>query len=54
MTATTEAEIYDTVQQKLDRAPIEKIVGKPTTTTVDKMELQMGRIVAGIRTDQWG
>ncbi|MDB4430448.1 hypothetical protein N9140_00660, partial [bacterium] len=54
MPTTTEAEIYDAVQQKMDRAPIEKIVGKPTTTTVDKMELQMGRFVAGIRTDQWG
>ena len=54
MPTTTEAEIYDAVQQKMDRAPIEKIVGKPTTTTVDKMELQMGRCVAGIRTDQWG
>ena len=55
MTTTgSEAEIFAAVQTKFDRTTIDKIIGQPTTTAVDKLELQLGRCLAGIRTDQWG
>lgn len=50
----SETEVHESVQARIDRADIQKIVGKPTKATLDTLELEVGRALAGIRTDQWG
>ena len=42
VSAATEAEIVTAVQQKLDRANIDKLVGHPTITALENLKQQTG------------
>lgn len=49
-----EEDIRLSVRDTLKTAPIQKIIGRPTTSTTDQLEIEVGKALSRIGTNQWG
>eukprot|EP00804_Cyclotella_cryptica_P021921 CCRYP_000872-RA/>CCRYP_000872-RA protein AED:0.59 eAED:0.39 QI:0/0/0/1/1/1/2/0/327 len=49
-----EATVYEAVRAIISPLPLDKIVGQPTTSTVNHLRQQIAKIAAAIKTTSWG
>ena len=49
-----EATVYEAVRAIVSPLPLDKIVGQPTTSTVNHLRQQIAKIVAAVKTTSWG
>jgi hypothetical protein len=49
-----EATIYEAVRAIVSPMPLDKIVGQPTTSTVNHLRQQIAKIAAAVKTTSWG
>ena len=50
----TEAGIREGIRVQTMQMPIDKIIGQPTTTTVNHLNQQIAKIAAAVKTTEWG
>eukprot|EP00804_Cyclotella_cryptica_P030012 CCRYP_013457-RA/>CCRYP_013457-RA protein AED:0.47 eAED:0.47 QI:0/0/0/1/0/0/3/0/169 len=51
---TNEATVYKAVRAIVTPLPLDKIVGQPTTSTVNHLQQQIAKIAATVKTTRWG
>ena len=49
-----EATVYEAVRAIVSPLPLDKIVGQPTTSTVNHLRQQIAKIAAAVKTTSWG
>eukprot|EP00804_Cyclotella_cryptica_P003881 CCRYP_015757-RA/>CCRYP_015757-RA protein AED:0.83 eAED:0.82 QI:0/-1/0/1/-1/1/1/0/285 len=49
-----EATVYEAVRAIIAPLPLDKIVGQPTTSTVNHLRQQIAKIAAAVKTTSWG
>eukprot|EP00804_Cyclotella_cryptica_P015596 CCRYP_003603-RA/>CCRYP_003603-RA protein AED:0.17 eAED:0.17 QI:0/-1/0/1/-1/1/1/0/82 len=49
-----EATVYKAVRAIVTPLPLDKIVGQPTTSTVNHLRQQIAKIAAAVKTTSWG
>eukprot|EP00804_Cyclotella_cryptica_P030544 CCRYP_014827-RA/>CCRYP_014827-RA protein AED:0.57 eAED:0.57 QI:0/0/0/0.5/1/1/2/0/398 len=49
-----EATVYEAVRAIISPLPLDKIVGQPTTSTVNHLRQQIAKIAAAVKTTSWG
>ena len=49
-----EATVYEAVRAIVSPLPLDKIVGQPTTSTVNHLRQQLAKIAAAVKTTSWG
>ncbi len=50
----SEAAVREAVRAQIATMPIDKIVGKPSTTTVNHLKEQLAKTAAAVKTTKWG
>jgi hypothetical protein len=51
---TNKATVYEAVRAIITQLPLVKIMGQPTTSTVNHLRQQIAKIAAAIKTTSWG
>ena len=49
-----EAAVYEAVRAIVAPLPLDKVVGQPTTSTVNHLRQQIAKIAAAVKTTSWG
>jgi hypothetical protein len=49
-----EAAVYEVVRSIIAPLPLDKIIGQPTTSTVNHLQQQIATIAAAVKTTSWG
>ena len=52
--SSTEAGIREGIWLQTMQMPLDKIIGQPTTTTVNHLKQQITKIAAAVKTTKWG
>ncbi len=50
----SEAAVYEAVRAIVAPLPLDKVVGQPTTSTVNHLQQQIAKIAAAVKTTSWG
>eukprot|EP00804_Cyclotella_cryptica_P027936 CCRYP_003833-RA/>CCRYP_003833-RA protein AED:0.57 eAED:0.47 QI:0/-1/0/1/-1/1/1/0/133 len=48
------ATVYEAIRAIVTPLPLDKIIGQPTTSTVNHLQQQIAKIVAAVKTRSWG
>ena len=51
---TNEAAIREAIRAQLSELPLDKIIGQPTTTTVNHLKQQLAKLASAVKTSKWG
>ena len=52
--SSTKAGIRERIRLQTMQMPLDKIIGQPTTTTVNHLKQQIAKIAAAVKTTKWG
>ena len=53
-TGTTGASVQESIRAQIGTSAIDKIIGQPTTTSVNNLKEQIAKIAASVKTTKWG
>lgn len=53
-TTTNEAAIREAIRAQLSELPLDRIIGQPTTTTVNHLKQQLAKMASAVKTSNWG